>query len=206
MTELTQTESSNEEQIFVPQAEMLINDLEILRTLSDPLRMRIIELLVEPLTVKEIAPKLNIGKTKLYYHINLLEKHGVIRVVRTRLVSGILEKSYQITAMRFRPALELFAGSDDGDARGVAIFDSIFDITRADFVRSIKRAQRDATLEASKRKLMLGRTTMYLTEEQAHKFAERFDALLEEVKEYETATPDTSQYSLTFAFIPQANE
>lgn len=53
-------------------------------------------------TVKQIAAKLNIPPTKLYYHFKQLEEHGLIRVVDTRLVSGIVEKLYQARAYSYR--------------------------------------------------------------------------------------------------------
>ena len=46
-----------EEPLPVPEDEMIINDLEILKAVSDPFRLSILELLSEPRTVKEIAPK-----------------------------------------------------------------------------------------------------------------------------------------------------
>ena len=195
-----------EEPLPVPEDEMIINDLETLKAVSDPFRLSILELLSEPRTVKEIAPKLKVGKTKLYYHINVLEKHGVIRVVRKRFVSGILEKSYQIAAMRFRPAPELLQGSEDGDARRQAIFDSIFDATRTDFIRSAKSGQFDDSVEKNEKKLFIGRTLLCLTEAQARSFSDRFDAMMEEFKEYEINTPDSTPYVLTIAFFPKAKE
>ena len=210
MNVTNQTDPSLEtgEPIFKPQAEMMITDIETLRAITDPLRLRILELLAEPQTVKALAPKLAIGKTKLYYHINLLEKHGVIRVVRTRLVSGITEKSYQVTALRFRPVKELLLGGDEGKARGLAIFDTIWDATRAQFARSVKQGEIDSAVAAKGGKLMVSHTVVALTEEQAHDFSARFDALLEELKQYETETPTAQArpYALTIAFFPKAEE
>ena len=74
-------------------------DIETLRVLADPLRLRMLEVFGqhgrEPLTVKEIARSLGEPLTKLYYHVNLLEQHGLIVVASSRLVSGILEKHYR---------------------------------------------------------------------------------------------------------------
>lgn len=195
-----------EEVLFTPQDEMAITDIETLRALTDPLRLRILELLAQPQTVKELAPKLAIGKTKLYYHINLLEKHGVIRVVRTRLVSGITEKSYQVTAQRFRPAKELLFGGEEGKARGLAVFDTIWEATRADFARSVKGGQIDSSLQSTGNKLFVGHTVIELTQEQAQGFTARLDALLEELKGYEAPAANACSYALTIAFFPKADE
>ncbi len=205
MIDTSEPELPNGEPTFIPQDEMFIHDIDTLRALTDPLRLRILELLAVPQTVKAIAPKLGIGKTKLYYHINLLEKHGVIRVVRTRLVSGITEKSYQVAALRFRPAKELLGG-DAGKGHGLAIFDTIWDATRAQFARSVESGQLDAAVAAKGGKLVVSHTVLALTEEQAHDFTLRFDALMEELKQYETPTAHTHPYALTIAFFRKADE
>jgi DNA-binding Lrp family transcriptional regulator len=49
-------------------------------------------------TVKQLAEELDLLPTKLYYHVNLLEKHGLITVAETQVVSGIIEKKYQVIA------------------------------------------------------------------------------------------------------------
>jgi DNA-binding transcriptional ArsR family regulator len=90
---------------FEPAPELTITDPEVLRVLADPLRLRLVQHnLGKPWTVKDASRALGISQTKLYYHVNLLETHGLIRVHSTRVVSGIIEKSYRITAYSFRPA------------------------------------------------------------------------------------------------------
>jgi hypothetical protein len=47
------------------------------------------------MSVKEIAAELSEPQTKLYRHVRQLMAAGLIRVVATRMVSGILEHQYQ---------------------------------------------------------------------------------------------------------------
>ena len=70
--------------------EMVIDNLETLKVLADQLRKRIMEQFDEPSTVKEVARKLGTSPSKLYYHVNLLEEHGLLKVTDTRIVSGII--------------------------------------------------------------------------------------------------------------------
>ncbi|MCE7984096.1 MAG: ArsR family transcriptional regulator [Caldilinea sp. CFX5] len=189
-----------------PQAEFVIQDIETLRAISDPLRIRLLELMAQPQTVKEIASQLGVGKTKLYYHLNLLEKHGIIRVVRTRVVSGIIEKSYQVTAFSYRPAKELLLPGAEGAQQGIAIVESILDATRADLSHGLKTGQLALGKEAQERQLLLGRVVMSLTPEQATSFYERFAALLTEVSQYEKPATGGQTYSLTVAFFPKSAE
>ena len=191
---------------FAPQEELIIRDLETLRALSDPLRLRILELLAQPQTVKTIAAKLDIGKTKLYYHLNLLEKHGIIQVARTRVVSGIIEKSYQVTALRFRPAKALLSSSDESKDRSITIIDSILEATRSDLVHGLQAGTVEIGTDEAMRKLLLGRVVMTLTPAQAASFFERLQTLLAEVAQYEEPTATGRPYALTLAFFPKAEE
>src|SRR5689334_4837111 len=67
-----------------------------MRALADPLRIRIGLLLIdEAHTVKELAAALDVPATRLYYHVRILEEHGLIEVVERRMVSGIEERRYR---------------------------------------------------------------------------------------------------------------
>jgi predicted ArsR family transcriptional regulator len=46
-------------------------------------------------TVKELAAALDVPPTRLYYHVRMLEEHGLIEVVDRRMVSGIEERRYR---------------------------------------------------------------------------------------------------------------
>ena len=94
-----------------------ITDLETLKAVSSPFRQNLMRLMSEkPRTVKEMAEELDMPPSRLYYHINQLAKHGIIRVAKTQIVSGIVEKHYQISARAFRVDRALLApggGNDD---------------------------------------------------------------------------------------------
>ena len=85
----------------------LIQDRETLKVMADPLRSQILEILLDsPHTIRQTAAKLGLSASKLYYHFNLLEKHGLIEVVETRRIANLVEKHYQAvaTALSWRRA------------------------------------------------------------------------------------------------------
>src|SRR5687768_2372635 len=84
----------------------VLEDLSALKAISEPTRLRILMLLSEgpPRAVKELSAELGVAPTRLYYHIRILERAGMIRVASRRLVSGIEEKSYQATASNWVPS------------------------------------------------------------------------------------------------------
>jgi DNA-binding transcriptional ArsR family regulator len=73
-----------------------------LRALAHPLRLRILELFAEaPRTTMQAAALLREPPTRLYHHVNALERAGLLRLQETRPNRGTLEKWYAATATRF---------------------------------------------------------------------------------------------------------
>src|SRR5689334_15395153 len=110
--------------ITIQNDELVITDLETLKVISDPLRLQIMEVVQHnSRTVKQIAAELDIAPSKLYYHINLMEEHGLIHVTDTRIVSGIIEKQYQAAARNLRVNHSLL--SPNKEAREQVFSDTI---------------------------------------------------------------------------------
>lgn len=94
-------ETPNQEQTPILK-EMFVTDLDAVRALTDPLKMKILEAIgPEPRTVKQLAASLKMVPNNLYYHINQLENLKLVRVVNTRVVSGIIEKQYAAAALSY---------------------------------------------------------------------------------------------------------
>ena len=73
-----------------------------LRALADPLRSTLLELLLErSATVTEMARAVDRPKSTVAYHVNLLVRAGLLRVVRTRRVRAIEERYYGRVARTF---------------------------------------------------------------------------------------------------------
>lgn len=87
---------------------------EQLRAISDPLRRRLLEIFGdEALTTKQAAIVMNEKPTKLYHHVDLLERTGLIELVKTRQNRGTMEKYYRTVARKLsisRELIEVSAG------------------------------------------------------------------------------------------------
>ena len=93
-----------------------IEDLESLRVVTDSQRHHILCLLIdEAMTPTDIARRLKINRTRVYYHLDLLVKHGMIRVVSERQVVAMTERTYRAVAMMFRVNRGLLAASTSGE-------------------------------------------------------------------------------------------
>jgi len=83
----------------------VITDLQQIKALADPLRQQILGAFVsEPRTTKQVATILGQPATKLYHHVDLLRRVGLIDLVATKPKRGTTEKYFQAIAHRFSVA------------------------------------------------------------------------------------------------------
>jgi DNA-binding transcriptional ArsR family regulator len=125
-----------------------LTTLDQVKVLADPLRIRILEAFGEERTTKQVAELLGEKPTKLYHHVDALEKVGLIKLSRTRPNRGTLEKYYLAVARSFRADSRIFQTPEDevGDEQTAALrqmMSTIFDTTAAELARLI--AEGDAT-------------------------------------------------------------
>jgi DNA-binding transcriptional ArsR family regulator len=191
---------------FEPAPELTITDPEVLRVLADPLRLRLVQHnLGKPWTVKDAARALGISQTKLYYHVNLLETHGLIRVHSTRVVSGIIEKSYRITAYSFRPDKSLLtAGAMDSQIP--ELLGSVIDNARDNLTAALRAGLIDASpATEGDRKLLIQNGFVALTPERAEDLRKRLVAVMEDFAAAAPGTPGTQTYSFVLLLhrVPQ---
>ncbi len=177
---------------FRPEAVRLVADLETLRAISDPTRIRILERMVtrhDPAwSVKELAAALGMPTTRLYHHIDLLVERDLLRPVERRVVSGIIETRYRVSAQSFQLDRRLIAG-DATEARGV-LLDTVaatFDTARAEVETSIRSGAAAAADAPEHRRLLLSRGLTRLSPARALELRRR----LAEIEAEFSNEPDT---------------
>ncbi|MGZ4396493.1 MAG: ArsR/SmtB family transcription factor [Gaiellaceae bacterium] len=81
---------------------LVVREPEQLRALGDDLRSRLVILLRDrAYSTTELATKLGLPKGTVGHHVKVLEKAGLVQVVRTRQVRALTEKLYGRTARLF---------------------------------------------------------------------------------------------------------
>lgn len=184
----------------------IIQDSETLKALADPLRMEILRLLKTPKTVKEIGQALHKHPTKLYYHVNMLEKCGVILVVETNVVSGIIEKKYQLAARNFQIRDGLLSDNEAIDDNTDAFLQTIFGMTQAEVKNSIRAEQLTPSNEKNEQYGLLFRSQLTLTEAQFLLYQNKFESLLKELDEVSHHNDEHSDsmkpFAITLAYYP----
>jgi DNA-binding transcriptional ArsR family regulator len=98
---------------------LLVHEPEQLRALGDDLRTRIVVLLREHAhSITELAELVGLPKGTVGHHVKVLERAGLVRVVRTRKVRALTERYYGRSARLF-----VFKSTDDAggeDVRNIA--------------------------------------------------------------------------------------
>jgi len=149
----------------------VINDAAGLKAVADPLRHHILTLLDEPKTVKELAEATGRPPDRLYYHMGVLERAGLVRSEQARGQ----ERRYALVSpvMTMDPDLPIPPGAAGGMITGI-----------------LERAQREYALAIQSKKRgrkhpsMLGLTYHVLDDAQYRELLKRFEEL---VAEYEDA-------------------
>ncbi len=186
----------------------IIRDMETLRVVADPMRSQIMELLVQvPQTVRQVAEKLGDSPNKLYYHFNLLEKHGLIEVSETRMVTNMMEKVYKASARHIdaEPSLVTFS-TEEGKTAVKTYITPIIDTTREDLLRSLQA--RDYQLEhgasENPRRMLICREVCHIPDDRIMEFSKRLEALYNEfVSSGDNApSPNSPNYAMMIAFYP----
>jgi len=194
-----------------PDAEQLITNPATLRIYFDPMRTRIIRTMAaQPRTVHDIADKLGVPFTRLYYHINMLEKHGLIRVVDVRSLSGVVEeKYYRVTAYRFiidRALLTM--RKDDGDDTAkdetglIQRVEQALISTQRDLRHSVQRGLVDLTVTPPHTHALVSTCgALPLSPQRALEFQRRLLALCDEFAQ-DVTSAGTRHYAVALTVYP----
>jgi len=173
-----------------------------LRALAHPLRLRLLEEFAgSPRTTMQVAATMGEPPTRLYHHVNALERAGILRLARTRQVRGTTEKYFEVARKRFGAVSgENLTGSMKGSLRNLAHL--MFDEARADLVAAIADASKLAPDAAPVALRML----LTLSPAQVADVRKKLLALLGSIrKECKRQPPpaDAPRWALTVAFAPR---
>lgn len=190
-----------------PADHVTLDGLDALKVYFDPMRQKIIhQMISEPKTVQQIAESLGVPFTRLYYHINLLEKHNIIHVVDVREMSGAVEeKFYQVAAYQFIVPREMLSFSHPEHEESLNVFlSAMLDETADDIRHSVQTGKIDMErVTPDPMSLLVRRGLIRMPNEKVSDF---HNELLDLLKRYqaEPASHDDSTYGVTIAVYPSA--
>lgn len=179
---------------FRPAEVYWLETAEQLDILSDSTRLELIELLMRPRSVRELAEQMRVPRTRLYHHVNQLEEAGMIVVVDTRPAGAQTEKVYQVAAHSYQPSPRYLEAALPRD-KAQAVMTAILGATQADFVRSIE----DGAVTFEDRRMHLRRGLMRLDDERLRQLIADLDAVYAKYDDEDAG--DTGQVVATLSVV-----
>jgi len=192
----------------LPEADLYtLTDLEQVKVLADPLRIRLLEALCDgERTTKQVADALGERPTKLYHHVEALERVGLIRLTRTRRNRGTLEKYFVAVARRFKTDPRIFsAGKAQTEEESEALKRMISTVceTTADEVRRLVASD---GLDGLDEQGVVSFLEVRASEAEIRKLRNRFKRLVEGIAAKcctdEPVEEGARRYRLNIAFYP----
>jgi DNA-binding transcriptional ArsR family regulator len=171
-----------------------LETLAALRAVADDQRSRILSVLIEaPLTAGELARRLGIARTRIYYNLDMLERHGIIRVVEERVVERRVERVYRAVARRYRVDADLLGR---GRARPLAR-------VRARIIEQVAIDMKELSRspKADDPSVLVGRTRVKLRPARVAALRRALEALFQR---YGKPDPDGVPIELAVALFPYA--
>lgn len=166
---------------------------------SDPYRMKIMNTfnkMGRPATSKEVADAMGEVPAKVYYHVKKLESIGLVKVVETREINGIIAKYYEafqgdikLKQSDIEPALKKVYLSETQK-----LIQEMYEQNKQKFLGSIDGKQKTSGF--------LTIDSLYITAEEAAKLTRDIEALIEPF----TAKRKGSGISTHEIFITLINE
>lgn len=91
----------------------IIKDMEQLRLLGDPFKLRLIQAFAEAeKTAKQVAIELGERVTRLYRHVDALHEAGLLEIVSETQKRGTVERTFKAIAERFEVDHALLSDSE----------------------------------------------------------------------------------------------
>jgi DNA-binding transcriptional ArsR family regulator len=201
----------------VPQKEAYtLKTLDQMKVLADPLRIRVLEALCQERTTKQVAELLGEKPTKLYHHVEALEKVGLIALSRTRQNRGTVEKYYLAVARTFRADSRVFQpkrkGGSEKSASIQQMISNIFDTTSSEIASLLDPAQ--GAMNAMKEEGIVSFLEIRASEAQLNEIRRKLNEAIQsataddvgavgEASDAESEdAPKPRRYRLTLAYYP----
>jgi predicted ArsR family transcriptional regulator len=174
-----------------------ISELQQVRLLSDPLKLRLLQAFAENAgTTKQVAAELGESVTKLYRHVDALHDAGLLEIVSERQKRGAIERTFQAVAKRFEADHSLF-GEETGE-EGTSAAREILRSAETEILEAI------ATLDADDdRDAILMRLRLKASPERIEALHQSLVEWCESVQEEEDCPGEAAEeYGAFIAFYP----
>lgn len=184
---------------FEQVASIELEDLDLLTELTHPIRGRIIRHLDAPRSAAELAELFDAPITRLYHHINRLERAGLIAVQSTRRVGAATQHRYQVVAKSFTLASHLY---DELDGAELAqALGSLFDVAKIRLQKVFE--SRPCGERPKEHEALLSLGELHLSGERAAELIVKLRAVIDEFTDHAARAEASPSFTLFVAAFPE---
>ena len=178
-----------------------INDIEQLRLLGDPLKLRLVQAFAEgEKTTKQVAIELGEPITKLYRHVDALYGAGLLQIVNETPKRGTVERTFQAIAERFEVDRELLSAT--AETGGNATIRELLRAGESEILQAIETSS-----ENDDDNLVVMRFRIKGSREQITTIRKSLEQWLESIQQNEEDLPeDYEEAGALIAFYPIVND
>ncbi len=180
-----------------------------LKLIAEPIREFIVGALVpKARTVADLARELRCPPTRLYHHVQRLVAAGLVKVERTELVSGIVERHFRATAQQLLLDRRAF-GRGKGDAGLEAILSFVFDQSRLEITQAHAAGKIGLDCKpGDPRQIVAYRSSAWLLPSEATRLRRQLLALHNSVEKLAQRTPPAGSepMSVALSLFPTSTE
>ncbi len=182
---------------------MMLKDLKQLKAFAHPLRARLVEVFADkPRTAKQAAELIGQKPTKLYHHVEALERVGLIKLVKTQKKRGTIEKYYRTVAKRFSIDSRLFEMMKNGK-KVIGEFRSMLNTMLENTMREINESisQKLICPEKKETEVAVARKHIRTTPAKLKQLQERIQEMIDGLAEVEEERGEL-EYRFMLVFYP----
>lgn len=178
-----------------------INDIEQLRLLGDPLKLRLVQAFAEgEKTTKQVAQELGERITKLYRHVDALHDAGLLEIVSETQKRGTIERTFRAIAERFEVDRTLL--SDTESTHGDEAIRELLRAGETEILRAI-----EITRDEEDPNLLVTRFRIKGSREQITRVRKSLEQWLESIQQNQEEVPgDYEEAGAMIAFYPIVND
>jgi len=154
---------------------IVLTTIEEIKAFSDPFRYKILMTfykMKQPATVKEIAVAIKQVPANVYYHVKKLEKMGILELIYTKEIKGIIAKYYEPTAITFNIEFPTELGDLSKKlmlAESQLILAQLYDDSKYIFLENLS-SESQIKENAKASKAIISMDYLYMTDDEAMEF------------------------------------
>ncbi len=181
-----------------PQPVFLIRDATSLKALADPLRLRLLRCFYDKQEGRALSGRQLMGlvgeegNRKIYYHLGLLEKAGLIYKVGEKKQRNLIEVYYGPSALNLQIAPELLQATEEGSP--------MVELARA-YLGAV-RADLPFVQDASPEEVLLMHREVTLPATQAEQMRQELREVIERYEALSVTADDAGNHRVTLVSYP----